>query len=73
MIIVEINDSVVGNKTYPYIGQYIWVNQLKVLFTSHNTGTVIGPTEDWIMEEVRSVWTEEKFKQFHGTITLTQD
>lgn len=78
---VEVNEiKKEEEKKYPYIGVLKYTG-LIVLFVEERCGTVLHPGTslyagtpgDKLGEYLRSVWKEENFKKFEGSITLSNE
>jgi hypothetical protein len=69
---VEI-EEVKKDKKYPYIGISDNNNQI-VLFTSYQTGiTLHNGNSDNKIGDFYDCWHEDRFKEFKGSITLSND
>ena len=54
-------------KTYPYVG--ITEDGAVIIFTAPETGTALKHESGKL--HYATIWGEENFKPFHGTITIT--
>jgi len=64
--------SIVNQKEFPKLMQHVTCD-LIVLFSSQEHGTVMNLDQDWEQGYYSRSWNMEKFKDFNGTVTLSND